>query len=476
MKKFNVKKAFKSKNFKYGGYSALITALVLSIVVAVNLIAGKLNIKKDLTKDKLYSISEESYKILETVQKDIKIYAFFESGNEDESIKTILDKYKGATNKISVEYRDPLTQPQFAEKYNKNGNTVGVGSIVVESGSKFKTINYMDFYNYTYNENGQQILDSFAAEQHITNAIVYVNSEKQQTIYTLTGHEEKALDSSITKQLEVENYAVSEINLLQGNAQLNKDSLLVINAPLRDISKEEVEKIKNFLSDGGRAAFFIDITKESLPNLQELLSNYGVKTQNALIVEGQANMVANSAIALLPEIKSHDIVNTIKSKKLPLYMPLAQGIEELKLKRSGVKIEPLISSSSNSWGKTNINSTTMSKEKGDLEGPFNLAVAITEEGENKEKKSKLIVVGSTTFMQSDINASTNGTNLDFVMNSFNWLQDKKDSVTIRPKNLNEPNLIINALQRLVWSGIVVILIPAAIAVIGVVVWLRRRHR
>lgn len=476
MKKFDIGKSFKSSKFKYGGYSALVTALVLAIIVAVNLVVGKLDIKKDLTKDKLYSISDESYKILKDVKNDTKIYAFFETGKEDSSIKNILDKYKAASNKISVEYRDPLKQPQLAQKYSKNGKNVGVGSIVVESGNKFKTIDYMGFYNTGVDQNGQQTINSFSAEQQLTNAIIFVNSGNEQTLYTLSGHQEKALDTDLIKQLETENYVVKDINLLQGNAELSKGSLLVINSPMKDISKEEVDKIKAYLANGGRAAFFIDITKEVLPNLQELVSTYGVKLQNALVVEGQANKVANSAIELLPEIKSHDIVNAIKSNNTPIFMPLSQGIEELKLKRSTIKIEPLLSSSNDSWAKTNLNSTKMSKEAGDLQGPFNIAVAITDEDKAADRSTKLVVVGSSSFMNSNINAATSGTNLDFVMNSFNWLQDKKDSVTIRPKNLTAQNLIINELQRLAWSGVVVILIPAVVAIMGVTVWLRRRHR
>lgn len=476
MKKIDIGKQFKTNRFKYGSYSTVITIFVLAILLAVNFAAGKFNIKKDLTKDKLYSLTEQSQKILGDLKNDTKIYAFFEAGKEDPNFKAVLDQYKSASKKISVEYADPTKNPTLAEKYKQGDVSVGVGTIVVERSNKFKTISYDSFFNYTYDETGQSKLDSFAAEQQITNAIVYVNSDKQQVLYTLTGHEEKTLGSDITNQLEAENYNVQDINLLQGNAVLNKDNILVVVSPARDLSKDEAVKIKTFLGSGGRAAFLMDVTQNNLPNFQDIFSAYGVKLQNALIIEGQADKVANSPIYLLPNIMPQDIVSSIKSSNLHIFMPLSQGIEDLKLNNDALTVEPLLTSSNNSWGKVNLQSTTMSKEANDLKGPFNIAVAITNEDKTNNTTSKLVVVGNSSFTSSDAISATNGANLDFIMNSFNWLQDKKDSVSIRPKSLTAANLMINGFQRLALSGVVVIVIPVVILVIGITVWLRRRYR
>jgi thiosulfate reductase cytochrome b subunit len=61
------------------------------------------------------------------------------------------------------------------------------------------------------------------------------------------------------------------------------------------------------------------------------------------------------------------------------------------------------------------------------------------------------------------------------MNSLNWLQDREENISIRPKSLTVPRLNINASQQLILAGVVVILIPLAILASGLFVWLRRRH-
>jgi ABC-2 type transport system permease protein len=461
---------------KYRIHSAVATSIVLAVLVALNLAAGKLNLKKDLTQDKLYTLTNETNKILADLKNDTKIMVFFETGKKDPNISAVVEKYKAASNKLIVEEKDPITQPQLAQKYSKDDKSVGIGSIVVESGSRFKTISYDDFFNYSVGEYGEENIDSFSAELQITNAIVYVNSDKEQILYTLAGHGEASLSSNVTKQLEVESYTIKEINLLQGDAELSQDSMLVITSPKRDISKEEADKIKTFLTNGGRAAFFVDITKEIFPNLQELLIYYGVKLQNALIVEGQAGRTAQSQVELLPEMQPHDILSAIKSNNMLIFTPFAQGIQDQEKKRDTIKIEPLLTTSTNSWGKVDLNTTTLTKEASDLTGPFYVAAAITEEDKSSGKTAKLIVVGSSSFMSPDVISATNGANLDFVMNSFNWLQDKKDGTSIRPKNLTVQNLTMTNLQKLTLSAVAVILIPGAVMATGIIVWLRRRHR
>jgi ABC-2 type transport system permease protein len=477
MKKIDIKKSFKTKRFKYGGFSTLAIIVLVLVLLVVNIAVQRLNIKKDLTQGKIYSITDQSKNLLNSLKADTNIIAFFETGKEDPGIKAVLEQYKNASNKITVEYKDPAKYPTIVEKYSKGGIKPSTGSVVVESGDKFKIISADDFFNQTVDSTtGESQVSSFTAEQQITNAILYVNSNKEQVLYTLSGHEEGTLPSEVSKQLQAENYTIKDINLLQGSASLIKDSILAIVSPKKDLSKDETQKIKTFLNNGGRAAFFMDITKESLPNFQEVLSVYGVKLQNAVVVEGQAENVANTPVYLLPNMQSQDITNELKTNKLFVLMPLSQGIEELKSKKSTTTIEPLLITSSNSWGKLNLNATTFSKEKGDLQGPFNIAVAITDEDTAAAKTTKLIVVGNSYFMNSDAITATNGNNLDFAVNSLNWLQDKKDSVSIRPKDLTAPNLIMNDLQKLLLSGLVVLLIPTIIMGIGITIWLRRRHR
>ena len=172
-------------------------------------------------------------------------------------------------------------------------------------------------------------------------------------------------------------------------------------------------------------------------------------------------------------MKSHDILSSVTSNKLKILMPGAQGIELKKIKKSSTKIEPLLVTSKNSWAKTNLDATTTEKEPGDLTGPFNVAVAITDTLDNGNE-TKMVVVSNSLFVNGQY--AMNAANVDFITNSFNWLQNREDSVSIVPKEFDNNIMNINAAQQLIISGLVVIIIPLVIVVMGLRVWFRRKHQ
>ena len=88
--------------------------------------------------------------------------------------------------------------------------------------------------------------------------------------------------------------------------------------------------------------------------------------------------------------------------------------------------------------------------------------------------TKLVVVGDVKFLEQGLPSQVPG-NGDFFMNALGWLKGQKESLTIRPKNVQQMRLSISNLWALLLSGIVVIVLPLLILGAGFVVWMRRRH-
>ena len=133
----------------------------------------------------------------------------------------------------------------------------------------------------------------------------------------------------------------------------------------------------------------------------------------------------------------------------------------------------MLTTTAKSWGKKNLTSASTEKETGDIDGPFDVAVAITDT--QTAGTAKIVIFSSSGFLNSQISTVTNGGNLDLFMNSMNWVQDLKDNISITPKDLTSEGLKITQAQTLGYSGLVIIVIPAIVMIAGVVVWLRRRH-
>lgn len=462
----NFKSSFKNKKFKHGSYMTISTIMVLCIVIILNLFIGKLNIKFDLTKNKLYTLSDQSKKILKSLNKDVTIIGLYEAGKEDTSVKEILNQYEKASDKIKVQYKDPELYPEFVKKYSKNDSNVGKGDLIVECGNKFKVLSSYDLVSY----NGYNA--SLTAEQNITGAINYVTSDEVTTIYFTQGHNEDRLPYDIINSLENQNYEIKNINLLTDEINPN-DGILMIMGPKVDLTPSEISKVEDFMKDGGHALITVPLMKSEPTNLNKFLSNYGVKLENALIIEANNSNKLQNPLYIIPNAQSQEIVSPISSLKYPIVLQASHPITKIDLVKHTIKIEPLLKTSDKSYAKTNLESNTINKESDDLEGPFTVASAITDDLGLGDKNTKLVVISSSNFLDTSLTVNGLG-NTDLFLNSVNWLENKTQNISVSPKDLSSSYLYIDSSKQLLFSGISVILIPLIVVITGVSVCLRRK--
>ena len=470
-----------STKLRFGGYATLLIVAALAVIVVINVLVQQIPGKLDLTKNHLFSLSPETFKVLDGLAADLTISMVARAGNEDPTVKEILSKYAARNHHIKLQTVDPERNPGWARQYETNGQGPGAGSVVVASGPRFKTIGQYDMYNYDYsNPNQEPTLTSLSVEQRVTSAIMYVTAAKNVTIYVLQGHGEQTLDSlGLSTAVGNENYEVKPLTLLTVPAVPADADILLVLAPKTDISNEDDAKIRTYLSAGGKAELIFDLLRSDdvFPNLAGILKSYGVAVHSMVVVEGNQNSVAaGNPMYLIPKLEYHDILAPLRTANLAILMPFSQSIETLALRKRSLKIEPLLSSSDNSWGKRNIEKiSTLAKEKGDATGPFTLAVAITDPAADQSKKdTRLIVVASARFLTQSLSSQIPG-NVDFFMNTLGWLRGKKDEITVRPKDMLTMRLGISNLQALLFSGLVVIIMPLLVLGAGFTVWIRRRH-
>jgi ABC-2 type transport system permease protein len=474
----NISQSFRNKNFKYGGYATLLFLFMLAILVAVNLVAGLAPLKIDLSQNKLYSLSAQTVGMLKKLDREVTIYALYPAGRENKTIVEVLRKYHDNSKRVSLKLLDPDKNPGFVKKYAGAGETPAVGGIIVISGNNSKVIKESDLYNtYLNQQTMEKQIVSLAVEQRVTGAISYVTGNlSTPVLYQLQGHGEAELGSDAQKQLEMDNYSIKSVNLVTQPLP-SEAAILMLNSPQQDLTAAEAEKVREFLAGQGRAIFLIDYTKTELPNLQSLLTSYGINIEHHIIVEGDNNRHVGNPLLLLPELESHPITKPLISNQMPVLVPVAQSIKLLDVKKRTVAITPLLSTSKQAWGKIDVNSLNQEKEANDPQGPFNIAVAVTDrpEAEKDESKgAKIVIVANARFISPEYTAQVPG-NAGFLTNSLNWLHSRDVALSIQPKSLLSYRLNLNAFQILIYSGIVVILIPLALFITGLIVWMRRRH-
>mgnify|MGYP000915234646 CR=1 FL=1 len=476
MKKMNILQSFKSRKFKYGGYATLLTVIVIAAVIVINLVAGLIPLRIDLTRNQLYTLSEQTYDVLKNLKDDITIYYVGEQGSVSPAIEEIVQRYADNSDRIRTDYIDPVRDPLTAQKYTKDGTSLSSGSIVVENGEVFRVIDQYDMYNFTQSSSGDYQPESLAVEQRLTSALLFVSGAEMPVAYVLEGHSETALDTNARKQMELENFEIKDLNLL-GQDKVPEDAdLLIINSPQKDLSKEEEEALRTYLENQGRALFMMDVLLNDLPNFQALFNTYGIQLSHALVLEGeQGKYAGGNPLYLVPGYGDHDIINPIKTNKMPLLIPGGQAINILDTKRNTLTIAPLLTTSDKAFGrKADSQESSLEKLADDVPGPFNLAVAIEDSvynlAANETYTTRMVVIGNSSFLSTGYEGGSN-----LFMNSLNWIFEREDSITIRPKSLAVQPLNIVENQVRIYGALALIIIPAAILIAGLVVWLRRRH-
>lgn len=471
-----IKGLLRDRKFRLGSSSALLTVLVVAIVVIVNLIVRSLDWSLDLTANQMYSLSEQTLQVLDNLERDVKIYALYRTGNENLTVSEMIRRYTQHSKRVSFETVDPTLNPQFVQKY-KGDVEPELGSIIVASGDKFRVIPPAEFFNYTYNYYYGQVPQSIAIEQKITSAIMYVSTDKAPVIYRLVGHNELDLPASFTDLAKQENYTIANLDLLTVEAVPEDAAVLLLYSPEKDLTAEEDEKLRSYLNKGGRLIMFIDVVAASNPVLQELLTSYGVRIENALIVEGDAGSRLSNPFYLVPKYQTHAITEPLTSQGSLLVVPMAQPITILQTRRSTLTIEPLLKTSNNSWARDDFSDQSFDRRPGDPVGPFNVAVAITDGYDNiySPTPGKLIVVSTSGLLLSQFDQVSRGANSDFVMNAVNWLYNAKENITVRPKEFKSNYVSFTYFHQLLLAAIFVIVVPVVVFLTGFIVWTRRRN-
>ena len=112
----DVKKSFKDRKFKMGGYQTLVMVIVIVLVVVLNLIVNKMNISVDLSSDKKYTLTEDTKKLAQGIKDKVKLYYMCQEGNQQSVIEKVLEQYNGLGN-IEVVDKDPVVYPNFSKQF-----------------------------------------------------------------------------------------------------------------------------------------------------------------------------------------------------------------------------------------------------------------------------------------------------------------------------------------------------------------------
>ena len=108
--------ALGKRTTRYGANAAIYSIGFIALLVAINYVASRHHRRIDLTEQKIFSLSDQSVKIVRDLQKPLVFYGFFEGG-ENPRARALYESYAYASPKVTFQMVDPDKHPELAEKF-----------------------------------------------------------------------------------------------------------------------------------------------------------------------------------------------------------------------------------------------------------------------------------------------------------------------------------------------------------------------
>ena len=452
----------------------------------------------DTTESKLYKITDETKKYLQSLNQDINIYVLIPESKKDANVDKTLGYISSASKHIKVSYIDTDANPTFTQKYSDS--TINPNSIIVECGEKYKIINYgstdyqmMDSEIYTYevdqNSYSYQITE-YDCEGQVMAAIQYVLSDSNTVAYELTGHDETGISGDFQEIFAKKFVDLEVLDLLKENAIPDDCSALFIMGPHSDLSAEDVAKIEKYLDNGGQVFVSLDYASISNEkNLQSLLKYMNIQPTETLVYDQDESYYIQSGVYLLPEVIDTDATTDIAGMSKVL-MPYSVGLTYTG--ENADACTSYLSTSDKAVAKSMANLDNAAKNgdasslytvmDGDEVGQYSLAMTVV-----TDAKGRITVVGSYVGL-SDVMVSSNGDTANSTVSGrnavlFNGLVNgliaddgnAANAIVIPAKDYKISSITVSENARLVYGLIWAIVMPVVIIVVGIIIWLRRRH-
>ncbi len=466
--------------------SIVLTLLLVGIIVcaylAINYAVDKANITDiDMTKEKLYSISQETKDKLQNLDVDTTITLF----NMSEYYKDFAYKYADLNEHIKVEELENLTsKADWKAEYGLQDTSA---FIMISTADREKILYEYDLYTIDYTT----YTEIDITEEAITNAILDVATTVKPKVYFLTGHNLYSsmyfqyLQSDLTNEAN----EVAEVDLMKSDKVPDDCSVLIITALSEDIEEIERDRLIDYINRGGKILLLSDsnLNNIKLDNFQKVLDEYGVSISDGIILEGDSSkMVSGAPNFVIATINSSSSI--IKNANMDINVCLintgkldiasSEELEEL-----NVTSEILASVSDKAFLRTDLTSNSQNKIESDEDaGGAPVAAMLTKEID-EDTNSKLIIFANTVFATNTQIAVSSQyysyamdfyNNRDVLLNSVSYLTDREETITIR-KNLEAVNYDVTETQnRIVLT--VIFSLPVLIIIIGIFVWIMRRRK
>lgn len=506
---------------KFRMLSTTLTVLVIVGILLLNVIVGvvakNFPLSIDMSSDKVFTLSDESRKVAESVSKGVEVVIFTDTelffsqmaqayyetyltyygvevnlSNEFERVNreietSLAQLHSHSDGKITYSFIVPDQEPEkYAEysKYNLGQNNVLF--ISAENPERYRktTLDTM----FTVPDDLTYV--SSNVEKVLVSSIYALQGEDDRIIQVLTGHEEDQYTIDGLQHLyELNGYIFEELKIT-GSAEINeKAEALLIAAPFKDYTEQEIQRIRTWLKNDNKRnrhlLVYVHPTADC-PNLYEMLkTDYRIEVTDQLIYESDPNRYHSDGERYNFAFVSADVVendytknsggiaNVIMPMTRRLICPLpssADGIAELGIPLTTHPDTASVSRITGSGDKLSLD-----KDDYPLTSSISYVFESFDDNTQQAATTTVTVCGSAMmaydYYIQDANIKNEELMLDIIRSVTGYETNISISNKVIAKNTTQFK---SGTQMILGIGVFTVGLPVVVLVICLVVFLRRR--
>jgi ABC-type uncharacterized transport system involved in gliding motility auxiliary subunit len=469
-----------TRQARYGTVSLVGIIVAIAIFAAVNYLGVRQTKRWDLTENQAYSLSEQTVKILQNLDEPVQVTVFAQEVGEFsfDRYRPQLETYQYESDRFRVDYVDIDRQPGRA----KEAEITQFGTVVM-----------------TYKGREQRLSGvTNIEEQSVTNALIKLVSGAEKKIYFVQGHGERDTTSpdrmrgyeAIARELTNANFSVGALPLVQQNAVPEDATVVVIAGPTTDFLPAEIDALKAYLAKGGKLLALIDPPQggADIPNLRGFLKEWSIELGNDVVVDASGVGQLFGGDASVPVVLNYPAHPITDRFQVMTAFPYARSVSSIE---GGTRTpQPILETSQRSWAETDLKGLASAQvefnEGSDRRGPIGLGMAVSAPateappaplaGNNSpdapKPETRVVTIGDSDFAGNSA-LGIQG-NLDFFLNTVNWLAQQEDLIAIRPREAQDRRLTLSADQLTRIMLLSLFVIPGVVFAAGVYTWWKRR--
>lgn len=472
---------YKGRNAQLGTMSIVSVIAFLGVLAAINYLGARQNKRWDLTANQVYSLSDQTIKLLKELKEPAKI-TVYALASQQEVHKQRLEEFKYFTTKLTTEMVDPDRQPTRAQA----AGIATVPTLVVEYQGRSEKVNN-------------------SSESELTNALIKVITGTPKKVYFTQGHGEKDFASSdrggyssATEAMKQDNYAVESLALIQQKTVPDDATVVVIAGPTTDFFPPEIEALNAYTAKGGKVLLMLDpqLKGPAQPLLTQFLADWGILAGNDVVLDtsgmGQLVGTSDASVPVAVMYPPHPITSNFR--QITAY-PMARSMAPIEGGGNSHNAQPVAQTSGQSWAESDIASLASGKaevalnpEKGDKPGPITLASAASAPAtaappapsgnatppnpDAPKPETRVAAFGDSDFA-SNAAIGVPG-NRDLFVNTINWLAQQENLIAVRPRQPEDRRLTMTAEQQNSVMILSLLIVPGLVFAAGIYTWWRRR--